>query len=51
MKTFATTCVFLGTLLGPTAIIAQDADTDRSQPAAFVDASAITMTIKSKLVS
>jgi hyperosmotically inducible periplasmic protein len=51
MKTFATTCVLLGTLLGSTAIIAQDADTDRSHPAAFVKDSAVTMKIKTKLAS
>jgi hyperosmotically inducible protein len=51
MKTFAPTCVLLGTFLGSTAIIAQDADTDRSHPAAFVKDSAVTMKIKTKLAS
>jgi osmotically-inducible protein OsmY len=51
MKTFATTCVLLGTLLGSTAIIAQDADTDRSHPGAFVKDSAVTMKINAKLAS
>lgn len=51
MKTFAPTCVLLGTLLGSTVIIAQDADTDRSHPAAFVKDSAVTMKIKTKLAS
>jgi hyperosmotically inducible protein len=47
--TFATTCVLLGTLLGPAAVVAQDSDTDRSHPTAFVKDSAITMKIKTKL--
>jgi hyperosmotically inducible protein len=48
--TIATTCVLFGTLLGPAAIVvAQDADTDRSHPVAFVKDSAITMKIKAKL--
>jgi hyperosmotically inducible periplasmic protein len=51
MKTFVTTCVLLGALLGPTAVIAQGADTDRSHPAAFVKDSAVTMKIKTKLAS
>jgi hyperosmotically inducible protein len=46
----ATACLVFGTLLGVTAIsIAQDSDTDRSHPAAFVKDSAITSKIKATL--
>ena len=46
----ATVCLVFGTLLGFTAIsVAQDSDTDRSHPAAFVKDSAITSKIKAKL--
>jgi len=46
----APVCVVLGTLLGFTAIsIAQDSDTDRSHPAAFVKDSAITSKVKAEL--
>jgi hyperosmotically inducible protein len=49
---FATTCVLFGTLLGPAVVVvAQDSDTDRSHPAAFVKDSAITTKIKSKLAA
>lgn len=51
MKTFATTCVVVATLLGSTVLIAQDADKDRTHPAAFVKDSAITTKIKSKLAA
>src|ERR1700733_6693210 len=51
MKTFATTCVLLGAFLGSSAIVAQDADSDRSHPAAFVKDSAVTMKIKTRLAS
>ena len=50
--TIATTCVLFGTLLGPVAIaVAQDSDTDRSHPVAFVQDSAITTAIKVKLAA
>lgn len=50
--TFATTCVLFGTLLGPAGVVfAQDSDTDRSHPAAFVKDSAITTKIKTKLAA
>ena len=50
--TIATTCVLFGTLLGPAAIVvAQDSDTDRSHPVAFVKDSAITTAIKAKLAA
>jgi len=49
MKTpFATTCVLLGTLLGPPEVVVAQ-ESDRSHPAAFVKDSAITMKIKAKL--
>jgi hyperosmotically inducible protein len=51
MKTFATTCVLLGALLGSNAIIAQDSDTDRTHPVAFVKDSTITTKIKSELAA
>jgi hyperosmotically inducible periplasmic protein len=53
MKTkLAATCLVFGTLLGFTAItVAQDSDTDRSHPAAFVKDSAITSKIKAKLAA
>ena len=47
---FATTCVLFGALLGPAVVVvAQDSDTDRSHPVAFVKDSAITTKIKAKL--
>jgi len=50
--TLATTCVLFGTLLGPAAVaVAQDSDTDRSHPTAFVKDSAVTTAIKSKLAA
>lgn len=51
MKTLATTCVLVGALLGSTLLIAQDADTDRTHPAAFVKDSAITTKVKTKLAA
>lgn len=51
MKTFATTCVLVGALLGSTMLIAQDADKDRTHPVAFVKDSAITTKIKTKLAA
>ena len=48
----AATCLVFGTLLGFTAItVAQDSDTDRSHPGAFVKDSAITSKIKTKLAA
>jgi hyperosmotically inducible periplasmic protein len=50
--TIATTCVLFGTLLGSaTIVLAQDSDTDRSHPVAFVKDSAITTAIKTKLAA
>jgi hyperosmotically inducible periplasmic protein len=49
--TFATTCVLFGTLLGPAIVLAQDSDTDRSHPTAFVKDSAITTSIKTQLAA
>jgi hyperosmotically inducible protein len=50
--TLVTTCVLFGTLLGPAAVaVAQDSDTDRSHPTAFVKDSAITTSIKTQLAA
>ena len=49
--TLATTCVLFGTLLGPAVVLAQDSDTDRSHPTAFVKDSAITTSIKTQLAA
>ena len=51
MKTFATTCVLAGALLGSSVLIAQDSDTDRTHPVTFVKDSAITTKIKTKLAT
>src|SRR5579864_1520793 len=52
MKTrFITTCLVFGTLLGPVVTLAQDSDTDRSHPKAFVKDSAITTKIKTQLAA
>jgi hyperosmotically inducible protein len=51
MKRFATTCVLLGALLGTTALVAQDSDTDRTHPVTFVKDSAITTKIKTELAA
>ena len=51
MKTLATTCVLFGTLLGSAVIAAEDSDTDRSHPVAFVKDSAITTKIKTRLAA
>jgi hyperosmotically inducible protein len=49
---FATACLVCGTLLGVAAIsVAEDSDTDRSHPAAFVKDSAITSKIKATLAT
>jgi hyperosmotically inducible periplasmic protein len=53
MKTaFATTCVLFGTLLAPAVLVAaEDSNTDRSEATAFVEDSAITAAIKTKLAA
>ena len=53
MKTkSAITCLMIATLLGSAAAIAaNDSDTDRSNPKAFVRASAVTSKIKTKLAA
>lgn len=51
-RNFAMTCLVFGTLLGPVvALAAEDQDTDRSHPKAFVKDSAITTKIKAKLAA
>jgi hyperosmotically inducible periplasmic protein len=48
----ATVCLVFGTLFGFTAIsVAEDSDTDRSHPSAFVKDSAVTAKIKAKLAA
>jgi len=50
--TLAITCVILGSLVGSAvATAAEDSDSDRSSPKAFVKDSAITVKIKSKLAA
>ena len=50
MKTkLATTCFVIGALLAPVAAHAQETDTDRTHPKAFVMDSVITTKIKAKL--
>ena len=49
MKSFATTCVLVGALLGSAAISAHDSDTDRTHPVTFVKDSSITAKVKSEL--
>jgi hyperosmotically inducible periplasmic protein len=53
MKTkFATALLIIGTLLGPVAALAaEDNDSDRAHPKAFVKDSAITTEIKTKLAA
>ena len=51
MKTFATTCVLVGALLGSSVLIAHDSDADRTHPVTFVKDSAITTKIKTKLAT
>jgi hyperosmotically inducible protein len=51
MKTFATTCLLVGALLGSSVLIAQDSDADRTHPVTFVKDSAITTKIKTKLAT
>jgi hyperosmotically inducible protein len=46
-----TSLLMAGTLLGPVAAMAVDADADRSHPKAFVKDSAITTEIKTKLAA
>ena len=50
MKNLLTALLLAGALVAPVAM-AQDADTDRSHPTAFVKDSAITTKIKSKLAA
>jgi len=48
----AISCVLFGTLLAPAVVVvAQDSDTDRSHPVAFVKDSAVTTAIKTKLAA
>lgn len=50
MKTqFATTCLVIGALLAPTAVLAADQDSDRMHPMTYVKDSAITAKVKAKL--
>jgi hyperosmotically inducible protein len=52
MKTkHAAACLIAAALLGPLAALAEDPDTDRSNPTAFVKDSAITTEIKAKLAA
>src|SRR5664279_2213928 len=52
MKTkLVMTCLVCGILLGPAVAMAQDSDTDRSHPKAFVKDSAITTKIKTQLAA
>jgi len=48
---FAITCLSCGMLLGSAVALAQDSDTDRSHPKAFVKDSVITTKIKTKLAA
>ncbi len=51
-KSFATTLLVIGTLIGPIAAVAGgDSDMDRSEPKTFVKDSAITTKIKAKLAA
>ncbi len=45
----ATTCFVVGAALTSFAVLAADADTDRTHPAVFVKDSAITMKVKARL--
>jgi hyperosmotically inducible periplasmic protein len=49
--TIAIASAVLAALLGSTVVVAQDSDTDRSHPKAFVKDSAITTEIKTKLAA
>ena len=51
MKTFATTCALMGALLGSSLVIAEDSDTDRSNPVTFVKDSTITTKVKTELAA
>ena len=52
MKHLATSLIIVGTLLAPVAaVVADEAGSDRSHPAAFVADSAITTEIKAKLAA
>jgi osmotically-inducible protein OsmY len=47
----AITCLVFGAMLVPVVSVAEDTDTDRSHPKAFVQDSAITVAVKSKLAA
>jgi hyperosmotically inducible protein len=47
----AITCLVIGSLLGPVISTAEDTDSDRTHPKAFVKDSAITIKVKSKLAA
>jgi len=49
--TLAAACFVIGATLAPVSVHAQDRDTDRSTPSAYVKDSAITTKIKSKLAA
>lgn len=49
MKTKLATCFVIGALLTSAAVMAEDADSDRAHPGAFVKDSIVTTKIKSKL--
>lgn len=48
---FATTTLVIGALLAPVWAYAEDADSDRKDPATYVKDSAITIKVKSKLAA
>jgi hyperosmotically inducible protein len=50
-RTFAASCIVIGTMLAPVAAFAADGDSDRANPKLFVKDSAITTKIKAKLAS
>jgi hyperosmotically inducible periplasmic protein len=47
----ATTCLIIGAMLGPVASFAEDSDSDRANPVAFVKDSVITTKIKAELAA
>jgi len=50
MKTvIATSCIVMGTLLGPVGAYAEDRDADRAHPMTYVKDSVITTKVKAKL--
>jgi hyperosmotically inducible periplasmic protein len=50
-SSIAVSILLAGTLLGPLAAVAEDSDTDRSNPEAFVKDSAITTAVKAQLAA